>query len=301
VIKRISHFNSKLVAIDKPAPSYKPDIVYSLIYPKTSEAEVIEISVPKELNLYVGPGEVEALFKPKASTYKTKNGKLLFILNSDDIASVETLLKVANTYLVNVSIYNLNKDFESRNISKLLTNYEIIDDSKLDEAILEIDSIYFGSFKDVTLINRALIYEVMRYKARKYILYGDSLNYINPNDLTDYVDLCVVPSKEQSHKFLTNKSLTFRSMALDYVSCFVELGLRNTIYSPKGDLRFASTNALTRKINQDFFASLTAVLSTKNDMWLSLRAAMFLTEQLAAKNMLTDNKLLEEILIANSR
>lgn len=295
VIKRISHFNSKLIAIDKPAPSYKPDIVYSLIYPKTVDAEVIEINIPKELTLYPGPGEVDALVKPKSSTYKTKNGKLLYVCNTSDISELELILKVAKTYLVNVLIYNLHKNFEPKDISKLLTNYEIINDSKLDEAILETDTIFFGNFDETSLINRALIYEVMRYKGRKYVLFGDSINYINPNDLTDYQQLAIIPLKDQVQKFLKSGG-SLRSVANDYRSCFVELGLRTTIYSNTGDLRFGTSGSLIKKSNQDFLSILIAVLSTKNDIWLSMRAGLFLTELLVSKEKVEDYELLREVL-----
>lgn len=298
IIKRISHFKSQLIAIDKPAPSYAPDIVYSLVYPKTTNAQVIDINIPKDLTIYSGPGEVEALFKPKRSAYKSKNGKILYITNTEKLDSIERLLRIADAYLVNVYIYNPNRNFESKNISKLLTNYEVIDDNKVDEYIgISDSSIFWGDFENMNILNRALITEILRYKGTKQVLFGDAIDYVHPNSLNGYTDLLVMPDQEQKVKFLDKGNSSIRRLASENKYLFSEFGLRSTIYSSKGELVFDRSGIFIKAQYQKFLAMLSAVLGSKNDLWLAAKAGLFLTEQLQSQNKLNDFKFLESVLL----
>ncbi len=277
IIKRISHFDSRLVAIDVPVPSYTPDIVYSLMYPKTEKAVTIDVKLPKELGLYCGPGDAKYLFEPKLFSHKKKNGKLLYISNTASNEDILMAAKLAEQYNVQLSVYNpfnLAESNESKNI-------EMVQNEYLDKAISSADSIIFGNFDELSLLNRALINEVLKYKAKRYIFSSSAINFFNIEDLKQIEDSIVILNKNESIQS-RGQNVSDKRLAVEYSVNVASIGMQTVVYNTEGELRFNVSPLSAKSFYKPLLANLIAVLSTKNDFWQSMKASMFLLD-LSAK------------------
>lgn len=269
IIKRISHFKKERVAIDIGSIGYKPDFTISLIYPKTQDAEVIEVFLPKELLMYPGPGEVEVLFKPKKHSYKVKNGKLLYIFNTDNPKDLEKLTQYSQDYLVNLITYSPKNTHES------------ISDHELSDSIDSCDTLFLGDFEN-SLVNRALINEVLKFKDKKFILSKSVLDLINIEILKNLKEKIFILDKNNISKFnIGDKSdKGYKRIALEYKTNLIVPSVQSYIYSANGEFRLDLSGTLFNNAAQEDLLCLVATLSTKNDMWLSLRAADFMLVKL---------------------
>jgi len=269
-----SHFKKETIAIDIAASSYKPDLTISLFYPKTADAEVVNVSLPKELTMYPGPGEVDVLFKPKKHSYKAKNGKLLYIFNSKSTENLEKLLKFAEDYLVHIDIYSLQA-LDSVFDKAFAT---VLKDEDLEDSISSSDSIFLDQFDSTSLINKALIFEVIHFTDKKFILSNSVLQFIATSDLKTLPRKTFVLDKNNLEKFNTSTKdeKGYKRIALEFQSNLIVPSVQSYLYSSFGEFRLDITGKLYNKEFQQDILNLTAVLSTKNDMWLSLRAADFM-------------------------
>ncbi|MEO6729476.1 MAG: NAD(P)H-hydrate epimerase [Candidatus Dojkabacteria bacterium] len=271
IIKRISHFKKITLAIDAPSPSYKPDLTISLIYPKTQDAEVVNIDLPKELTMYPGPGEVEVLFKAKKHSYKAKNGKLLYIYNSDTKTNLEKIIRYSEDYYVHVNIYSLKsnpKQLEGENIS-------YINEEDLEESIISSDTIFLDEFSGESLLNKAIISEILNYTDKKFILSNSSIRFIPEEKLKPIKEKVFILNKD-TLSIDTKGEKGYKRTAIELAANIIVPSIQSYLYSNTGEFRLDISGKLFNKELQQELLCLTAVLSTKNDIWLSLRAADFM-------------------------
>ncbi len=274
VIKRVSHFKKKTVAIDIAAPSYKPDLTISLIYPKTADALVVEVQLPKELTMYPGPGEAEALFKAKKHSYKVKNGKLLYIFNSDSYKNLERLVRYAQDYYVHLYIY---KPVEvTLELDKSVCT--VVREEDLDEVVEFSDAIFLDEFSNSSLINRALTSEVTKNNSKKFILSNSAIELLEVSSIKTLSEKVFILDKIVLEKFniLSRGEKGFKRIAVEFKANLIIPSVQSYLYSDQGDFRLDLTGKLFNKDFQQELLCLAAVLSTKNDTWLSLRAANFM-------------------------
>ncbi|MEP7103633.1 MAG: NAD(P)H-hydrate epimerase [Candidatus Dojkabacteria bacterium] len=269
VIKRVSHFKKSIVALDVPIPSYSPDLTISLLYPKTKSAEVIEISLPKELQIYPGPGEFEALFRPKTHSYKVQNGRLLYVFNSEHSEELESIINFAEDYHVQIYVYSPNEVKPNKKIV-------VVKEEELDEAIALADSIYLGEFDKTSLLNRALVLEILSYKFRKYIFNKSALRFISPEVLSKIPEKLFILEKDIACKIDPKSVKGSKRIAIEFKASLIVPSIQSYLYSDTGEFRLDLTGKLFEKKLQQELLNLAAVLSTKNDIWLALRAADFM-------------------------
>ncbi len=274
VVKRTSHFKKTTIAIDMPAPSYKPDLTISLIYPKTKDAEVVNINLPRELTMYPGPGEVEVLFKAKKHSYKVKNGKLLYIFNSESLENLNRLIKYAQDYYVHIYIYSpislgaeIDKSFSS-----------IVKEEDLEEVLNSSDAIFLDEFKKDSLLNRALLNEITNFSNKKFILSNSAISILEQERIRNLSEKLFVLEKMNLEKFskIGKGEKGFKRIAVEFKANLIVPSVQSYIYSDTGDFRLDISGKLYNKIFQQELLCLAAILSTKNDIWLSVRAADYM-------------------------
>ncbi|MFS8131098.1 MAG: NAD(P)H-hydrate epimerase [Candidatus Dojkabacteria bacterium] len=272
VVKRVSHFKKSTVAIDIPAPSYKPDLTISLIYPKTADAIVVEMDLPKQLTMYPGPGEEEVLFKPKKHSYKFKNGKLLYISSTESIENLNRLIKYSQDYYVQLYVYS------PRTINIERKGITILKDEDLDDALNSSDTIFLDQFSKNSLLDRALINEITKSSNLKYILSNSAIEFLKPEVIKSLKDKLFILDKDVLEKFnIPNKGdKGFKRISVEYKANLIIPSIQSYLYSDTGEFRLDLTGKLYHKETQQELLCLTGVLSTKNDMWLSLRAADYM-------------------------
>lgn len=272
VIKRVSHFKKTTIAMDIAAPSYKPDKTISLIYPKTNDAEVININLPRELTMYPGPGEIEVLFKPKKHSYKVKNGRLVYISQSTE--NLERLVKYASDYYVHINVFLLcenNLKFDKEFVT-------ILKDEDLEENILAADVIFLDDFNTDSILSKGLVNEVLKYSDKKFVLSQSSLSFINAESLKTLEQKLFILDKTNHEIFNTNAKgeKGYKRISVEYKSNLIIPSVQSYLYSDTGEFRLDISGKVFNKDFQKELLTLSAIFATKNDIWLSLRAADFM-------------------------
>jgi len=276
VINRISHFNSLIIAMDLAAPSYTPDKIYSLMYPKDERAEVINLNIPNDINIYCGPGEVKYLFIPKKYTHKNKNGKLLYISSTKENKSLEQIITMARQYEVFVYIYNFNQNILNLDIlSKEDTKYfYLVKDTELKIILSEVDSIVYGSFDDENLLNESLLKELLNIN--KIQILNQFVMKFNIKD--ESKNFVLILNKNETLKQDRNNEFPLKAIAFEKKINLINISLNITLYNYLGDFKISTSSISLKEKYSQLLANLIAILSTKNDLWLAMKASTFILE-----------------------
>ncbi|MCA9381568.1 hypothetical protein KC678_04850 [Candidatus Dojkabacteria bacterium] len=273
IIKRISHFSSPIIAIDVAVPHYNPEKTYSLFYPKEKNAFVIDLKLPKEIDMFCGPGERQSLWVPNKKTHKSKNGNLLYLAQDDK--NNKEIIDATNDYTTNLSIFT----FE--HINDNVTTKKRITSADLEGLVQESDTIFLGDINN-ELIQYATIKHIMQqYHGKTWVITGESVALIDLL-LLDFVENIVfVISLEhlgilfrESHPKLSTFEGKVKRFCVQNKINMVLIGNTVTMYNSKGSMKrvpLASNDPAKATFQM---ASYVAAFSTKNDLWLSMRAVM---------------------------
>ncbi|MCA9387022.1 NAD(P)H-hydrate epimerase [Candidatus Dojkabacteria bacterium] len=273
IIKRVSHFKAPLIAIDVSVPNYNPTKTYSLFYPKAKNAFVIDLKLPKELDMYCGPGEREALWVPNKTTHKSKNGNLLYF--SQDDKNNDCVISASKDYTTNLSIFTFEHINDNVTTKKRITSAEIA--SFVDEA----DTIFLGDI-DNELIQYATVKHIMQqFHGKTWVITGESVSLIDLMLLEFVENIVFVLSLEQlgilfresNPKLATFEGKVKRFCIQNKVN-MVLVGNAVTMYNVHGEMKRVPLTAKDPAKATFDMASYIAAFSTKNDLWLSMRAVM---------------------------
>jgi ADP-dependent NAD(P)H-hydrate dehydratase / NAD(P)H-hydrate epimerase len=283
VIKRATHFRQHLVAIDNPIPGYTWELSLSLFYPKTTDAKVIELSLPSEVSTYTGPGEVKALFQPRRDSYKSQNGKLLIIGGKSDSESTLLSAQAASIYVDAVYLYPITE-------TKM---YICVSDPELEDAINQTDAILIGSDWEETLPNKALLNHLLAtYPEHRYVLVGTAVTMADIELVKKSGNVVFIPQRNDLPRLLDVNTKTnpealegrLRRFSAEN-NCYLNLlGSISLLFGH--NLLTGKTDMRVNKIGQHFMgkpeanailAGITAAFATKNNLWLSLTAGAFVT------------------------
>jgi len=271
VIKRVSHFTNPLIALDAPAPSYTPDFVHSLLYPKTPDAEIISVNIPLDVSLYCGPGEVQALFVPKRHTHKQKNGRLLVI---EDKTNNDIISLTASQYEVEASFYNINQNNKSI-------------DEQFEFEIESHDVILIRDIEDKTFKTKAFInYLLTKYPRKKFILTGNTLDLIDMDNLSSLSDCLIIPERNNIENIVnekinvSNMEGVLRRYSKERNKNFLVIGSNILLFYNNGDFKLDKANLNYLPELKDVLIALASSFYTKNDLWLSMRASTFIVNRL---------------------
>lgn len=289
-ISRVSHFKSKLIAIDIPAPSYTPDLVISLNYPKIDSAVTVEVPESKDASFLCGPGEVKFLFNSKQKTHKAKNGKILYISSTRSKAEFEGIKNAAKCYSCDLYIYNFNTDL------KELKGFNFVSDLEIENCYEEADSVVFGTVDEKSLINTNLIKHLISLdKDKKMVLTWHVKEIIeNFKDLEMLKESILILNRNTIDSALKDYGISERSLSQVTQTNIFFGGFQNTLYSRDGESKININPKLTNESSAKSLANICAAILTKNDAWLALRSSVFLFEvssklNIEAKTTLEEN------------
>jgi NAD(P)H-hydrate repair Nnr-like enzyme with NAD(P)H-hydrate epimerase domain len=273
-INRVSHFKSKIVAIDIPAPSYTPDVVISLNYPKTDSAITIEIPESRDASIYCGPGEVKQLFASKNKTHKQKNGKVLYVSSTNNVNEFEGIKEAAKSYSCELNVYNFNSELNKIN------GIKFISDLDFEQIYNEADSIIFGKIDKASIINITFIKHILSInKEKPLVTTWETLEMLN--NISDFEHLkksVLILNRNSIDTALKNYGISERSLSQVIQTNIFFGGFQNTLYSKDGDYKININPKLAKDNSAKVLANICGVLLTKNSAWLSLTSAVFLFE-----------------------
>ncbi|RMD76768.1 hypothetical protein D6810_03030 [Candidatus Dojkabacteria bacterium] len=253
VIRRISHFQNPIVAIDVPAPHYTPDFTFSINYPKTQHAEVINLSInPDTLNL-IGPGDLDEIWIPNSYTHKNKNGKILWIGTSGD--DFEMLKTLSEDYHVEAKGYLLQREERNIEITALQQKLDFLNDMEWsDHIIIDIEK------QDLEYLTINLLGCILKnYSHKSTIPYA-------------------LFTKEYSAKIIFTDKSTPTSCLQTYQESNAEVmiyfGIQTRVYYGS-EFRYSNVNLRFNKKLQKILIYQTSVYCTKNKPWSAVRASLF--------------------------
>ncbi len=271
IIKRIAHFGAPIVAIDQPTPHYSADSTFSILFPKVENAQVIDIKLPREIQMYCGPGEREALWVPNKKTHLNKNGNLLYIAQTDKIN--DNVIKACKDYSTNLSIFT----FE--HLTDNVTTKKRVRANELERLVQESDTIFLGDINN-ELVQYATVKHIMQqYHGKTWVVTGSSSSLVDLV-LLDFVEKIVFVLDLKELGILLgrreNKEVNFegkvKRFAVQNKVNFMLIGSNITMYNKNGEMRRVPVK--TGKDAYYDIASYVSAFSTKNDLWLSMRAVM---------------------------
>ena len=279
VIKRLNQLSGEKIAVDIPAPGFKADLVISLHFPKTKEAEVVDIGIPKKIEEKVGVGEVKALYKPPPDSHKGENGRLLIIGGSRLFHAASLwALKVASR-IVDLVFYSSVPE-NNRIVLEAKKEFRegiVVRREEVEDYIKEADCILIGPGMERVKETKELTERLMgKFSHKKWVVDAGSLQMIEPRFLNKN---CIITPHGGEFRMLfgieANRENAAK-MAKKYGCVVVLKGQTDIICSPERCKINPTGNAgMTKGGTGDVLAGLVAAFACKNDLFLSGCAGTF--------------------------
>ena len=263
VVKKFTTFKSIRIAVDVPTPHYNPDKVYSLQYPKVTNAEVIPINFPTDFYSIFGPGEYESLMKPNSFTHLSKNGKVLVFSDED--------IKVENdeNFAVEVNTYSFLS----------ISNSKFSQDS-LKEYVETSRVLVFGDIKD-SLISYSTLKYILENLKKTFIFFGNSIHLYNSTInlqglnntlfLVDHTNVGGLVDIKSEGGVLSS----LKKFSLENNCIIMYLGVNTYLINTGTEvISLQIGNVFTKDFIQKL-AVYIASYSTENSIWVSLKSAFW--------------------------
>ncbi|MBD3363228.1 NAD(P)H-hydrate dehydratase [Candidatus Dojkabacteria bacterium] len=291
VIVRLTKQKTDIVAVDVPVPGYNPKFAISLMYPKVDKAKVVNIKIPKEAETYTGPGDIKILEVPKENSYKSQNGELLIYGGSHQFHGAPLMaMKAASKLVGSVFFYTNPENREVANKVKTeLDEFILINDNDLEKYANYADAFLFGPGLEGNLPTKAIISSLLRkYPDKPTILDAYAISVASEKQLLK--NKILTPHRgELRHMFGDNKYLRkyntpkilegrVKRFAVEN-ECFIILkGHTDVLFHKEGTIALNKTGnqGMAKGGTGDVLAGILGGLITKNDIWISMRAASFI-------------------------
>ncbi len=243
IIKRVSHFECSIIAIDKPMQGYNPDLTISINYPKTQKAVAIENVYPEALINSIGPGELLEIRKPYTKSHKNKSGKLLLISFSPDNTSERKLVALSKHYQTEVEVVT---------IETLFTDYR---KDEYKEKLAGVDVVVIDNFKQADNLISNVVYSFLDLLGEAKVINLNSEIHFQENS----IEVLASPRN-------ISGSTAFVKLVKSYSSYFL---------FEDGDKKIDAEGVLVEDQNVENLILLAAIFATSNDLKLSVLAAAF--------------------------
>lgn len=295
VIARLTRQKTKIVSIDNPAPGYKYDFVISLLYPKVNDRlednkqVVIDIGVPKETELYAGPGDVKILEVPSEDSYKSNNGELFVYAGSKLFHGAPLMaIKAASKIVGSIFFYSNPENRDMVNKMKLdLQEFIVVEDDLVEKYSNYANAFLFGPGLEENLPTKAIISEILRrFPDKPAILDAYAISVARDKGLLK--DKILTPHRgELRHIFGDDKSFTklgnkgvegrLKRFAIENECYIVLKGHVDIMFSKDGEIALNKTGnaGMAKGGTGDILAGILGAFITKNDIWTSIKAACF--------------------------
>ncbi|MEK9165848.1 MAG: NAD(P)H-hydrate dehydratase [Patescibacteria group bacterium] len=224
---------------------------------------------------------IKALFKPKTSSHKGDNGKLLIVGGSQKYHGAPLLAaKIAGKIvdLVYFSSTPENNEF-IKEMKSELCEFIAVSRQEINQIIKKVDVVLIGPGLGANKDNQQLINNLLKkHLNKKFVLDADGLKMVDKQLLGQNVIL--TPHKAE-FTFFFNLSATAENVvkaAKKYGCTIVLKGKIDYIADHKSQFKINATGnaGMTKGGTGDVLAGLIAALACKNDLFLSACAGVFI-------------------------
>lgn len=289
IIVRLTRQKTKIVAVDVPVPGYKYDFSISMAYPKTDDAVIVDVGMPKEVELFTGPGDIKVLDVPKSDSYKSQNGELLVYAGSEQFhGAPEMAIKAASKIIGSIFFYTNPENRELvLDLKKGINEFIVCNDNSLEKYARYANAFLFGPGLEENLPTKGIISALLReFPEKPAILDAYAISVAREKDLLK--NKILTPHRgELRHIFGEDISKKVGKEALEgrlkrfavENQCYIILkGSIDILFSKEGDVVFnkSGNQGMAKGGTGDVLAGILGALLTKNDPWIAMRAATFI-------------------------
>lgn len=233
----------------------------------------------KKAKIYVGPGEVKALYQPPSESHKGQNGKLTIIGGSRLFHGASLwALKVASRIVDMVFYSSIPKNNQlTKKLKKEIYDFICVPREKIESYINESNAILIGPGltreKETKSLTEKLIEE---FPGKQWVIDAGSLQMMKPESIPHKAIL--LPHKKEFRGLFGFEGTKENAskMAKKYRCVIVIKGLIDYVCSST-EIRENHTGneGMTKGGTGDVLAGLTAALACKNEPFLAACAAAF--------------------------
>lgn len=292
VVELINSVKAFKISVDVPTPKIKADLTLSFHTAKTPDAKVVSIGIPKEAEIYCGPGDLYAAIpERKGFEHKGDFGRLLVIGGSKNFIGTPTLVAKA-AYKTGVDLVTVacpgyvaeRMPFDPNIIINPLNSEFYLSGDDLDKILgLNFDAVVVGSGIGTKDETKSLLKKLLRKIQKPILIDADALKLIKVKYLGE-------------NHILTPHSMEFKILFGEYEEEFenkIEMVERfskktNAIIVLKGPVDIISDGKKTR-LNKtgnvgmtvggtgDVLAGIIGAISTRAENFQAACAGVFLS------------------------
>lgn len=284
VVTWLNQQKGKKVAVDVPTghgsdTSFKADVVLSMHTPKVSGAVVVDVGIPKKLEGFVGPGQVNALALNRGQ-HKGQNGVITVIGGSAQYHGAPLYaVQAAKAFCDLIYFYSPSKKLAFLDRMKTKSNaFSTVKKSQLDAAIQKSDCVLIGPGLEENASNKKLVNNLLKkFPTKKFVLDAGAMMLAEKKKFGGRV--CLTPHAGEFKRCfgLTASASNAKAMAIKH-QCVVLLKGKFDVITDGWKIfeNFTGNPSMTRGGTGDVLAGLVTALSSQNDLFLSAQAAAFL-------------------------
>lgn len=286
ILRKLARMKTIKLAMDYPAPYYKPDTVLSVEFPKTKNSEVLKINIPEEVYSYVGPGEIKELYTPAKDSYKYQNGELFVFGGSDTFHGAPLMaIKAASKFVGTVYFYTTPGNRSILNdLKSEVCEFITVEDNDIEKYANYADAFLIGPGLKDNLINRALIKELFNMFPDKGKVIDAYAIAMAPQDklknciLTPHRGELRHIWKDQTPFMTRRLEGNLRRFAKETEAVINLKGNVSILFNNDGEIKFNKTGnqGMAKGGTGDILAGITAAFLTKNEPWLAVQSGAFI-------------------------
>lgn len=287
VVSKLNHLKGKKIAIDVPAPKFKPDITISLHFPKVKDAIVVDIGIPKEIDQFCGPGEVRELSIPEKETYKTKTGELFVFGGSTTFHGAPMMAILgASKFIGSVYFYTTPENREiTKKIKEEVYEFISVNENDIEKYTQYSDALLIGPGLEDNILNRSVIKKLFElFPDKPKVIDAYAIAMAPKGKLKNCI---ITPHRgelrhiwgEQTNLQTKRLEGNLRRFAVENECIIILKGHIDMLFNKDGTVMFNKTGnpGMAKGGTGDVFSGILGGFLTKNDPWLAARAAIFVS------------------------
>jgi NAD(P)H-hydrate epimerase len=280
IVERINKLKGKKVTIDLPTPGFKPKFNISMMFAKTKNAEVVDISYPKNLESKIGIGDVKILNQPVNKSHKSDNGKLLIIGGSRRYHGALLLATTIASKLVDlVYVTTVEENLELiKKLKRNSTDFITVEKNEIEEFIPKVDVVLVGPGlgKDQEA-GKTMNKLIKKFPEKKFVIDADALKMLDPKLLNE--NIIVTPHCKEFETLFKKpgRKSNVKTLAKKYKCTIVLKGKIDLVCNAEECRENDNGNVgMTKGGTGDILAGLIAALVATNEPFLAASAGVFL-------------------------
>lgn len=290
VVDKIARMKTLKIAVDSPVPGYRADKVFSFLYAKTKNAEILDLHLPNETKNFIGPGIISTLYTPPKNSHKSQNGELLIFGGSELFHGAPIMaIRAASKFIGSVFFYTDPENRELIQKQKMeVQEFISLREQDLEKYAEYADVVLAGPGLEDNIANQAVLTHLLnKFTDKSFVLDAYAIALANPafNPLNKrgFKNCILTPHRgELRHLFPQVKTEglegRLKRFCIENKCMLVLKGHIDILFNENGETLMNRTGnaGMAKGGTGDVLAGMIASLACKNPLWEALQAGVFL-------------------------